>query len=243
LAEVVNGIPRFQHRLDSRSFLERARAHLRTFDDHREVASLFYAALELRFGIEARLYEYIDATCQSLGVLSEERKEYAGTLLLKRLLRLDSDAGKEMTITIGDGSGVGVSLAYTPVTSVLAQMHGQLGGMMHVTFFRQNQDWSALAPTGAYGRQSLVFYRRFLGEVDDRVPKLCAPILRIGYMAAGMLAVIAISLIPVAVAHASVGTYSNAALADKALTYVGGSGTAACDAGLSRRRTCCPCSQ
>jgi len=127
---------------------------------------LFYAALELRFGIEARLYEYIDATCQSLGVLSEERKEYAGTLLLKRLLRLDSDAGKEMTITIGDGSGVGVSLAYTPVTSVLAQMHGQLGGMMHVTFFRQNQDWSALAPTGAYGRQSLVFYRRFLGEVD-----------------------------------------------------------------------------
>ncbi len=41
------------------SFMERARVALRAFDEQDDVKQLFVAALMPRFGIEARLFEYV----------------------------------------------------------------------------------------------------------------------------------------------------------------------------------------
>lgn len=65
-----------------------------------EVSCLFYAALELRFGIEARLFEYIDATFNSLQMNSSVIKEYVAARLLKRLISADEYADKKATLKI-----------------------------------------------------------------------------------------------------------------------------------------------
>ena len=76
----------YEYPAHSRAFLSRAKQHLKAFDDNSNVSSLFYASLELRFGIESRLYEYIDATFKSQKKDSSKVKEYVASKLLKKLI-------------------------------------------------------------------------------------------------------------------------------------------------------------
>jgi hypothetical protein len=58
----------YQYPAHARAYLDRAKQLLINFDTESDVSSLFFAALELRFGIEARLYTYIDATYDLMGL-------------------------------------------------------------------------------------------------------------------------------------------------------------------------------
>lgn len=76
------------------SFLTRAQAKLESVEGEEDIAALFYAALELRFGIEARLQEYIDAALRSMGKDQSVSSECVANKLLCRLHKLNPDADK-----------------------------------------------------------------------------------------------------------------------------------------------------
>lgn len=132
----------FEHMIHSRAFLDRAKVHLAQFDQEQTPANLFYAALELRFGIEARLNEYLSPILKELGKDPISETEYAGTKLLKKLLRLDPDAEKAWMLRItSEVSGSQSQMEFTPVSRHLAALHGQLGDCLHFKFFSANEHW------------------------------------------------------------------------------------------------------
>lgn len=134
--------PFFQFLPHSRAFLNRAREHLACFEMDGQVQNFFYAALELRFGIEARLNEYLVPALKTIGKTSKDVPEYVATSLLKKLVRIDPTSEQPATLRftseqIGDSSVV----HYTPVSPRLAAIHGQLGEVLHYRFFVQNEYW------------------------------------------------------------------------------------------------------
>lgn len=153
-------------RIDARSFLARARQRLAEFDAGRHEA-LFYAALDLRYGIEARLHTYVDAALRLRGEATARQKEYTATALLARLKQMNPDAERACTLAmrLDDSTTTGV-LVFTPVTPRLASMHGRLGELLHAKFFRNNPAWVISRQTEGNGLQSLPDYRRFLAEVE-----------------------------------------------------------------------------
>jgi hypothetical protein len=163
----------------SNAFLNRAQVLMKRFDEAEDATCLFYAALELRYGIESRLYEYIDAACNTLKVTSEEKKEYAATRLLRKLVQMIPDAEEPATVIVSvAGSKNGIGFRYTPVTRKLAQMHGRLGETLHITFFRRNPNWYYRDSLTEYGQQSLTDLRRFLGEVEKELAEATSGQLR-----------------------------------------------------------------
>ena len=164
-----NEDPFFEYEGDVHRFLRRAREQLRNFDKG-NIESLFYAALELRFGIEARLYVALDSTFALNYTPLEKTKEHAATKLLKRLLNLEPHAGRAWKLKVElveTGEQIAI-LQYTPVTQELAKMHGQLGELLHFTFFRNKRNWyhwlikQRMREKSA---QSLVEVRQFLEDV------------------------------------------------------------------------------
>jgi hypothetical protein len=152
---------------------------MKRFDETEDAACLFYAALEMRYGIESRLYEYIDAACNTLKVTSEEKKEYAATRLLKKLVSMIPDAEEPVTLIISvAGSQHGIGYRNTPVTRKLAQMHGMLGEALHFAFFRRNPQWYYRDSIAEYGQRSLTDLRRFLGEVETELAEAVSGQLR-----------------------------------------------------------------
>ena len=131
-------------------YLDRAKKQLRLFDSG-VVESLFYCALDLRFGIEARLFEYIEASSSTLKNPLKHSKDYVATKLLKILSETNPDCDKPATLVIGlSEQKTRGRLDYTPVTEKLASYHGKLGGMLH-----SDRD----------GQKSLLDYRDFLDQV------------------------------------------------------------------------------
>ena len=131
----------FRYNIPSFCFLERARKQLKLFDEGSS-ESLFYAALELRVGIEARLFEYIEASLRANNKPPKRIKDYSATKLLKKLSEIDPNAVDPVTLIIAiEGSGQGTALEYTPITKQLASYHGMLGEMLHFKFFRNNKYW------------------------------------------------------------------------------------------------------
>jgi hypothetical protein len=166
--------PLFRYKAFSRAYLARALGLLEAFDLHRDVASLFYAALELRLGIEARLTEYIEAELRSKGRSDENVKDYVATRLLKKLLTLnpDADRGVNLRITRDQGPPRPASvLRFTPVTPLLAKMHGQLGEFLHYRFFAANPNWRVPERLENGAGRTLIDCRDFLGEVAEELRK------------------------------------------------------------------------
>lgn len=155
----------------SRSFLARAEAHLKAFQDEGEVAPFFYAALELRFGIEARLQEYIDAALRSLKQESPGTPVYVATKLMHQLQRLNPDADKAQGIrVIEEGSGkVALSGTYTPVTPRLAKIHGMLGELLHYKFFGNNKNWLIKGASRGPSKQTLTDHAALLHEAVEEL--------------------------------------------------------------------------
>jgi hypothetical protein len=161
--------PFFEFTIYSKFFLQRARENLRRFDNG-DVASLFYAALDLRFGIEARLYEYIDPVFKSNNISSEDIREYVATRLLTEFTRAEPDAERRMILrSLKSGTDeVLAEFEYTPVTKKLAKMHGKLGEMLHYKFFRNNKNWMMKSRL-QFGGKSLADFRVFLDEVANEL--------------------------------------------------------------------------
>lgn len=128
----------------SHAFLKRAQAAIAEFKDNHEVQQLFVSALMLRLGIEARLFEYIEAELPSDTRRDQLMRisEYQASKLLARLTRLNPDAKGEVHVrfTPVDG-GESFGMRYTPMTDSLASIHGRLGELLHFNFFKKNPYW------------------------------------------------------------------------------------------------------
>jgi hypothetical protein len=128
----------------SRVFLERAKAAVEKFKLEDDPQQLLIAALMLRQGIEARLFEYIEAELPA-----DSRKEklarisdYQATKLLARLTRMNPDAQRAVQLRItSEQTGNSFGMCYTPVTDSLARIHGRLGELLHNNYFRKNPYW------------------------------------------------------------------------------------------------------
>lgn len=163
----------FDYNIPPHCFAERARALIERFDLG-EAHCLFYAALELRMGIEARLYQIIEISLKQSGMSEEEiRKkitEYVATDLLKKLSNVNPDAKEPVTIGISPGNGqITDFLKYTPVSQELASDHGKLGEILHFKFFKNNPNWfykeRPSNPTNDSNLKTLFSYRDFIEKV------------------------------------------------------------------------------
>lgn len=149
----------------ARVFLSRAGEHLARFEREEVVESFFYAALELRFGIEARLNEYLGPALKSIGQDSKSTTEYVATKLLRRLISIDPDAGRSSTLRITrDQDGHSMEMQFTPVSQRLAVIHGQLGELLHYKFFINNEHWADRKPLGGNPHRSIADFLPLLKE-------------------------------------------------------------------------------
>ena len=118
-------MPDANYKCGSRDYLARARMLL----DENSQQALFYAAFELRCGIEARLQEYLEVQEH----LSEKRREgWRIAELSKNLKRAFDDGDKIIEFGISDAkSGERITLYYTPVRASLKKNGQQLGNYLH----------------------------------------------------------------------------------------------------------------
>jgi hypothetical protein len=157
--------PFFRFPTSARAFLTRAAEHLARFEHEDAVESFFYAALELRFGIEARLNEYLASALKSVGKDSKSINEYVATKLLKRLVAIDPNAGRATAVRItSESDGNSTVLQFTPVSPRLAAIHGQLGELLHYKFFVNNEHWGVRKPLGGDPHRSLADFLPLLKE-------------------------------------------------------------------------------
>ena len=85
-------------------------------------------------------------------------------------MKMNPDAMEPCTLIISQmGSTSGTGFRYTPVTRDLARMHGQLGEMLHMPFFRRNPYWYYREALSEEGYRSLTDFRRFLGDVEKEL--------------------------------------------------------------------------
>ena len=157
--------PFYRYPATSRAFLARAKEALSRFDREDDVDAFFECAMHLRFGIEARLHEYLDAALKDLGRDPSKVSEYVASKLLKRHVSADPRAefGGSVRITSED-TGDSSALAFTPVSRELASIHGKLGGFLHFSFFRSNPDWHFRSASRDDQVRSLPDYRKILDQ-------------------------------------------------------------------------------
>ena len=164
---------RIRHAMHARAFLKRARVHLATFDEESDAPAIFYAALELRLGIEARLFAYLKPTMRQLG--RGAPTGYQATKLLAKLKEMNPKAEQRMMMrwTNGDTGEASPWLGYTPVTPELASDHGRLGNLLHFEYFEKNPYW--FLPMRSKGSpRSFVDWRDYLEGVAGRLEEACS---------------------------------------------------------------------
>lgn len=136
-----------QYDVLSRSYLQRARERL----DEKTTEGLFYAAFELRCGVEVRMVEYLEAQEH---LPKRKKKGWQIEKLgrnIQRAFRLGDRIIQLMFVDPKKGNIV-YSLFYTPVTSTLQREAKKLGEYMHGL---------AESPT----REKLITIRGFLERV------------------------------------------------------------------------------
>ena len=110
----------------STDYVDRMKALL---DDGSE-ASLIYAALELRCGVEARLREYIETIDH---IPKAQKKDWAVAKLGRSIETAYRTGDKVMTFTITfPADGAQLSLRYVPVSKRLQDIANRLGDYLHV---------------------------------------------------------------------------------------------------------------
>ena len=135
------------YRTSARAYLQRARRELASND----LSRWFYAAFELRAGIEARLQEYLENQEHvPEGRKSDWQIARLGASVTKAFA---SNSVARVQIT---GGGVGadiITLYYTPVSPELQKLAQQLGDYLHASQYREPGDpwWSSLRTTVEVG--------------------------------------------------------------------------------------------
>lgn len=124
----------------SQNYVERARMRL----DEQQPEALFYAALELRLGVEARMKDYLDAQHH----ISKAKKEgWRVAHLGKSLESVFRTGDKVIQLRILDRQSKALLwvLYYTPVTKRLQKMAQRLGDYLHAPDVSRDQSdpwWS-----------------------------------------------------------------------------------------------------
>ena len=114
-----------EHGLHARDYLARARARLASASPE----NLFYAAFELRCGIEARLQQYLEAQRETTGRI---KQGWRIAKLSRRLERHFRTGDQVVRIAMREPDGrVFYELVYTPVTARLQKMGERLGSLLH----------------------------------------------------------------------------------------------------------------
>lgn len=119
----------------SRAYLNRARELLKT----ESFESLFYAAFELRCGIEARMQEYLEVAED----ISEKKKQgWQIAHLAKNIEKAFKVGDKIVQLAFEDkATAKGCAIYHTPVTSKLQKQGQQLGNYLHaMKVFRKADD-------------------------------------------------------------------------------------------------------
>lgn len=150
---------------------ERGCESLLRFEQHGRIEDIVASAALLRLAIEARLLQHIEAEASMNGVAlsRRERRQYEATKLRSHLLRLNPKAAQPSKVMLG-----GVDLGYTPVSDVLASLHGQLGELLHLNHYHQSRPWhwaggtldecrAFTSPAAALVRKAIEELRRALG--------------------------------------------------------------------------------
>lgn len=149
----------------SRAFLSRARQHLARFEADGQVQNFYYAALELRFGIEARLNEYLAPALKVTGKEPKDLTEYVAIKLLKKLAAIDPTSEQPTTLRVNSEQADNSLVAhYTPVSRRLAIIHGMLGELLHYKFFVKNEHWLLRKPLGGSAHRSIPDFVVLLNE-------------------------------------------------------------------------------
>lgn len=108
----MNEYPFLKFNTDALSFLERAKLNLSKFDNEKDLGCLRSAALDLRLGIESRLYEIIDSVSKESKQTPEiHEKESAASKLLRELLSLSPETGESCQLSISFQSPGGPDLS------------------------------------------------------------------------------------------------------------------------------------
>ena len=112
---------------------------------------MFYAALELRAGIEARLREYLE---HALDVPKKEKREWAIAKLglsVDRAFQFDRVA--RVDIRERTNGKLLLRVFYTPVSKELRTLGGRLGDYLHVNVYRGPNDlwWGEFRTTVEIG--------------------------------------------------------------------------------------------
>jgi len=115
------------YNVDSKSYLKRARSQL----DRHSYKGLFYAALELRFGIEARIQEYLESHTH---IPNKRKKEWQLSHLDKTILKYFGDTNRVTKVIIRPSKSPSKEMVcyYTPVTPELISIGQRLGDLLHV---------------------------------------------------------------------------------------------------------------
>ena len=167
--------PVFRFSAHSRAFLSRAREHLARFEMDDQVQNFFYAALELRFGIEARLNEYLAPALKAIRKEPKAVPEYVATKLLNKLAEIDPTSEQLSTLrTTSEQTGNSFMAHYTPVSRRLAAIHGQLGEVLHYKFFVKNEHWLFRMPLGGNPHRSIPDFLVLLNEGVAELEKATA---------------------------------------------------------------------
>lgn len=160
----------FNYHIGSTSFLGRANERLVQFDLDENPVNLFYAALELRFGIEARLNEYLNPVLTAAGKNPKVETKYAVSKLLKRLIDLDPQSNTALNLRItSDQTMAQTVLEFTPVSPKLAALHGQLGKFLHYSFFVANDHWYLKVRSEINSDKTIRNVREILQQAADEL--------------------------------------------------------------------------
>ena len=164
--------PLYRYQATSHAFLARAKEAISRFDNEGEVDGFFIAAMHLRFGIEARLHEYLDSTLKALGQDPTSVSDYVASKLLKRLVaadpRAEFDGGVRWTSKRTEKS---TTLIFTPVSPELASIHGKLGGFLHFSFFRNNPEWYIRTTSHDEMIRTLLDHRKLLDQAISELTR------------------------------------------------------------------------
>lgn len=157
--------PFFRFQTHSRAFLARARENLARFEMDGQVQDFYYAALELRFGIEARLNEYLSPALKRIGKEPKDVPDYVASKLLNRLAAIDPTSEQQTTLRFtSEQTGNSLVAHYTPVSRRLAAIHGQLGELLHYKFFVNNEHWLLRKLLGGNPHRSIPDFVMLLNE-------------------------------------------------------------------------------
>ena len=120
-------------------FAERARALVSSGDR----ASILYAALEIRMGVESRLQSYVQANDE---VSSALKKGWQIPKLFKGLEGTFSNSSKVVEFTVSTGDTGQVAMHFIPVSAALKNHAERFGNALHVTANSHSSDnwWDAL---------------------------------------------------------------------------------------------------